>query len=83
MRSFKKSQYKVIQWATGNQGRFQIGMVASDSKPHLKLVGCWVHSADKVGMDVGTIAGIKPLGVKATNSEKELLSMDRSGRAHV
>lgn len=76
MRVFKKQQYKVIQWATGNQGRFQIGMIASDKKPHLKLVGCWVHSEDKVGRDAGAIAGVKPLGVKATNSEADLLAME-------
>ena len=38
---------KVIQWATGGVGRAAVaGIVAH---PELELVGCWVHSPDKVG----------------------------------
>ncbi len=44
--------------------------------PELELVGCWVHSADKVGRDVGEICGIGPIGVKATNSLDEICALD-------
>ena len=36
--------------------------------PELELVGCWVHSADKVGRDAGELAGIDPIGVPATTT---------------
>ena len=37
-------------------------MTAIARRPDLELVGVWVHSADKVGQDAGTLAGIDPLG---------------------
>ena len=64
---------KVIQWATGGVGRAAIeGIVAH---PELELVGCWVHSDDKVGRDVGELCGMEPLGVKATNDVDALMNM--------
>ena len=43
--------YRVIQWATGLVGQEAIkGIVAH---PELELVGCWVHSDTKVGLDAG------------------------------
>lgn len=63
--------YRVVQWATGGVGRAAIAGVARH--PDLQLVGCWVHSADKVGRDAGELAGIGPLGVAATGSIDELL----------
>ena len=66
--------YRVIQWATGNLGRAAIEGVVSH--PELELVGCWVHSADKAGRDAGTLAGIGPLGVVATNDVAAILATD-------
>ena len=43
--------YRVIQWATGGVGKAAIQGVLRH--PDLELVGCWVHSADKSGRDVG------------------------------
>ncbi|MEY2455641.1 MAG: hypothetical protein QOK06_735 [Acidimicrobiaceae bacterium] len=66
--------YRVIQWATGNVGRAAIeGIVAH---PELELVGCWVHSDAKDGLDAGEIAGTDPVGVKATTDRDAILSMD-------
>jgi hypothetical protein len=64
---------RVIQWATGGVGQAAIQAVAAH--PELELVGCWVHSADKAGRDAGEIAGIEPLGVRATQDVDQLLSM--------
>ena len=64
---------RVIQWATGGVGQAAIQAVAAH--PELELVGCWVHSADKVGLDAGEIAGTGPLGVRATQDVDQLLSM--------
>ena len=64
----------VIQWATGGVGRAAIeGILAH---PALTLVGCWVHSEDKAGRDVGEICGLSPIGVKATNDIDTLLAAD-------
>lgn len=65
---------RVVQWATGNVGRAAIeGIVAH---PELELVGCWVHSEDKDGVDAGELAGIGPVGVAATTDREAILAMD-------
>lgn len=66
--------FRVIQWATGGVGRAAIAGIASH--PELTLVGCWVHSEDKEGRDAGEIAGIEPLGVRATRDVDALLALD-------
>lgn len=65
---------RVIQWATGGVGRAAIEAVLDH--PELELVGCWVHSDAKHGVDVGTIVGREPLGVLATSSVDEVLALD-------
>lgn len=68
------STITVIQWATGGVGRAAIeGILAH---PELTLVGCWVHSSDKAGQDVGDICGLSNVGVSATNDIEALLAMD-------
>ena len=63
--------YRVIQWATGGVGQAAIQGISRH--PELELVGCWVHSEKKAGQDAGTLAGIDPLGVIATNDVTALL----------
>ena len=46
---------RVVQWATGGVGVAAIKGVIEH--PDLELAGCWVHSADKAGKDVGDIIG--------------------------
>src|SRR4051812_43379454 len=65
---------RVIQWATGNVGRAAIEGVVGH--PELELVGCWVHSADKDGVDAGSIAGIDPIGVAASTDKDAVLAID-------
>ena len=66
--------YRVIQWATGLVGQEAIEGVLAH--PELELVGAWVHSADKVGRDVGEICGIGPIGVTATDDLDEICAID-------
>jgi 4-hydroxy-tetrahydrodipicolinate reductase len=66
--------YRVIQWSTGNVGRFAARLIAEH--PELELVGLWVHSDDKAGRDAGEIIGMDPLGVVATNDVDALLALD-------
>jgi 4-hydroxy-tetrahydrodipicolinate reductase len=41
----------------------------------MELVGCWVSNPDKVGRDAGELAGVAPIGVKATNSIDEVIAL--------
>ncbi|MDF1602554.1 hypothetical protein [Nocardioides sp. YIM 152315] len=65
---------RVIQWATGSVGKAAIEGILLH--PELELVGCWVHSDSKDGVDVGDILGIDPLGVRATSSIDDVLALD-------
>src|SRR5262245_37118191 len=68
------AKLRVIQWATGGVGKAAIECVLNH--PGLELAGCWVHSADKNGRDVGDILGTDALGVAATSSIDEALALD-------
>ncbi|MGB9226549.1 dihydrodipicolinate reductase [Mycobacterium sp.] len=68
------SKLRVIQWATGGVGKAAIACVLNH--PQLELAGCWVHSADKNGRDVGEILGIGELGVVASNNIDEVLALE-------
>jgi hypothetical protein len=63
---------RVVQWTTGNVGRRSVRAVVAN--PALELVGCYAWSDDKVGVDVGTLCGIDPVGVAATNDVGALLA---------
>src|ERR1700759_1112956 len=68
------AKLRVIQWATGGVGKAAIECVVNH--PQLELVGCWVHSADKNGRDVGEILGTAALAVTASSSNEEVLALD-------
>src|SRR3984885_5347500 len=68
------AKLRVIQWATGGVGKAAIECVLNH--PQLELVGCWVHSADKNGRDVGDILGTAALGIGAISSIDEVLALD-------
>lgn len=65
---------RVVQWATGSVGKAAIEGILLH--PELELVGCWVHSESKNGVDVGSVIGVDPLGVLATSSMEEILALD-------
>jgi hypothetical protein len=50
--------HRVIQWAAGGVGRAAMEGVLNH--PDLELVGCWVHSPSKGGVEVGTLLGRDP-----------------------
>src|SRR5437763_11064857 len=64
---------KVVQWTTGNVGQRSVRAV--QTRPDLELVGCYAWSPDKVGVDVGELCGIEPIGVTATNDVDALLAL--------
>jgi len=66
--------YRVVQWSTGNVGRHALAGI--DARPDLDLIGVWVSSAAKGGIDAGTLAGLgRELGVHATTDADALLAL--------
>ena len=65
---------RVVQWTTGNVGQRSVRAVVDD--PALELVGCYAWSGDKVGVDVGKLCGIDPVGVDATDDVDALLALE-------
>lgn len=65
--------YKVIQWATGPVGRAAIRHVLNH--PDLELVGVFVYSRDKEGVDAGALVGQQDTGVKATTDRDEICAL--------
>lgn len=64
---------RVVVWSTGGVGR--IAIEAIGSRPDMELVGVWVHSADKVGLDAGELAGGAELGIAATDDAQQLIDL--------
>jgi 2,4-diaminopentanoate dehydrogenase len=65
---------RVVQWATGSVGKAQLAEVID--RPDLELVGLYVYSASKVGVDAGEIVGRPLTGVAATNDVAAILATD-------
>ena len=65
---------RVVQWATGAVGLASLREVID--RPDLELVGLFVYSPDKVGLDAGTIASREVTGVVATDRKDEILALD-------
>jgi hypothetical protein len=67
-------RYRVIQWATGSIGQIAIRHFSDNAL--YDLVGVYVTSPEKSGCDAGTLAGIDPLGILATDSVDEILALN-------
>ncbi len=65
--------YRVVQWATGNVGTRALRAVIEH--PRLDLVGVRVTNPDKVGRDAGTLCGLEPVGVAATDELDDILAL--------
>jgi hypothetical protein len=66
--------YRVIQWATGAMGKTCLRSVIDH--PALELVGLYVYSEAKEGMDAGEIAARPATGIRATRELAEILSLE-------
>jgi hypothetical protein len=66
--------FRVIQWSTGNVGRFALRAILNH--PELELVGLWVHGASKDGRDAGELCGLPLSGVRATRDIDAILALD-------
>ncbi|QUD89494.1 NAD(P)H-dependent amine dehydrogenase family protein [Phenylobacterium montanum] len=67
-------RYRVVQWATGAMGKTCLRALIDH--PAVELVGVFVYSRGKAGLDAGEIARRPATGVIATNSVEEILALD-------
>ena len=67
----KTARIRVFQVATGNVGSEMIRRIGNH--PDLELVGVHCYSPNKVGRDVGELAGIGPIGLLATGTVDEII----------
>jgi hypothetical protein len=65
---------RVVQWATGSVGAAQLREVID--RPDLELVGLYVYSPGKVGVDAGTLVDRPPTGVLATDDASAILALE-------
>jgi hypothetical protein len=66
--------YRVVHCGTGYVGKNTIRLLLR--QPDLELVGHHVHDPAKAGQDSGELAGVGPIGVKATNSWAEVIALE-------
>jgi 4-hydroxy-tetrahydrodipicolinate reductase len=66
--------HRVIQWSTGNVGRYALRAILGH--PELELAGLWVHSEAKSGRDAGELCGAPSAGVVASNDVDAVLALD-------
>jgi hypothetical protein len=64
---------RVVVWGTGAVAAAAIDAIAE--RPDLDLVGVWVHSSDKHGVDAGLLAGRDPIGLPASADADALLAL--------
>ena len=65
--------YRVIQWSTGNVGKYALRAIVGH--PELELAGLVVSNPDKVGKDAAELCGLDaPTGIVATDDWKSLLA---------
>lgn len=72
--------YRIIQWATGSMGAAIVRGVLDH--PDLEMVGAYVYSDSKSGVDVGTLVGRPAAGVHATNNVEAILAADADVVVH-
>lgn len=71
---------RVVVWGTGLVGSMVIAEITRH--PAFELVGVGVNDPAKVGRDAGDLAGIAPIGVKATDDLEALCALRPDGVAH-
>src|SRR5438874_6515745 len=71
---------RVVVWGTGLVGRLVIPEILPH--PEFELVGVGVRNPDKVGQDVGTLCGIQPIGIEATDDLDALVALQPDALVH-
>ena len=71
--SAPEKTYRIVQWTTGNVGRRSV--LAAIDNPQLEIIGCYAWGSEKVGVDVGVLAGTDAIGVTATDDKAALVAL--------
>ncbi len=71
---------RVVVWGTGFVGKMVIPEILAH--PGFELVGVGVSNLDKVGVDVGVICGIDPIGITATDDIEALIALAPDALVH-
>jgi hypothetical protein len=66
--------YRVIQIATGEVGKESLLSILR--RDDLELVGVYVYSPEKSGVDAGTLVGLDPVGIAATDDFDAILALE-------
>ncbi|NGY64324.1 diacylglycerol kinase [Lentzea sp. NEAU-D13] len=64
--------HRVVQWSTGNVGKWALRGIIDH--PGLELAGVWVSNPAKDGRDAGELAGVDPVGIRATTDADRLIA---------
>ena len=70
----------MVVWGTGFVGKMVIPEILRH--PRFELVGVGVSNPDKVGLDVGEICGIGPIGLRATDDTEALIALQPDALVH-
>jgi 4-hydroxy-tetrahydrodipicolinate reductase len=62
----------VAQWATGKVGARSLRGIIQH--PDMELVGLYVHSEAKEGLDAGGLCGLEPTGITATRDIEDIVA---------
>lgn len=65
--------YRVVHCGTGFVGKTAIQLLLQ--RPDVQIVGQYASTPEKAGKDTGELAGVAPIGVKATNSWQEVIDL--------
>jgi 2,4-diaminopentanoate dehydrogenase len=65
--------FRIVHWGTGNIGSLVLPLMLE--RPDLKIVGHYVYDPQKIGKDTGELAGVAPIGVKATQDIDALIAL--------
>ena len=71
---------RVVVWGTGFVGKMVIPEILRH--PRFELVGVGVSNPDKVGLDVGEICGIGPIGLTAADDTEALIALQPDALVH-
>jgi hypothetical protein len=70
----RTTPYRIAVWGTGDVAGVCIREAIR--RPDLEVVGAYVYNEKKDDVDIGTIVGKDPIGVKATRDLKKFLAID-------
>jgi 4-hydroxy-tetrahydrodipicolinate reductase len=71
---------RIVVWGTGFVGKMVIPEILRH--PIFELVGVGVSNPGKVGQDVGTICGVDPVGLAATDNLESLVALKPDALVH-